>query len=68
MTVPKTFEDWYRAEHGEPSSLSDQYELRTAFEGGAAAMLEALIERGYIGADYAEIARKGVNDLTGQTP
>jgi len=41
--------------------LYEDYVL--AWKTGATTMLNALIDRGYIGADYAHIAREGVKDL-----
>lgn len=62
-----TYEEW-EARAGISPVSPEAAHAEDAYMAGAAAMLETLIDRGYIAADYADIARKGVADLTGGTP
>lgn len=60
-----TYEDWLdQLPEDELEALCPA----DAWRAGAGAMIDALIDRGYISLDYAMLAREGVADICQRSP
>lgn len=58
-----TLDDWLNTI---PEDERDTLTITEIWKAGATAMLEALIDRGYIGMDYEALARHEVQDIIGE--